>query len=92
MARLNVRIGINPISWTNDDLPQLGGDTPLETCLSEGAEIGYEGFELGNKFPKDPEELKAKVAGYGAVVVPGVVAYITDNDAPVDAIFEYGFE
>lgn len=71
MAKLEVRIGINPISWTNDDLPQLGGDTPLETCLSEGTEIGYVGFELGNKFPKDPEELKAKVGGYGAVVVSG---------------------
>lgn len=71
MSRLNVRIGINPISWTNDDLPQLGGDTPLETCLAEGSEIGYQGFELGNKFPKDPQELKAKLAEYGAVVVSG---------------------
>ena len=50
MGKLEVRIGINPISWTNDDLPQLGGDTPLETCLVEGTEIGYVGFELGNKF------------------------------------------
>jgi inosose dehydratase len=49
----NVRIGINPISWMNDDLPSLGGETPLETALAEGKEIGYEGFELGNKFPKD---------------------------------------
>lgn len=71
MGKLSVRIGINPISWTNDDLPQLGGNTPLETCLSEGTEIGYTGFELGNKFPKDPAELKSKLAGYGAVVVSG---------------------
>ena len=71
MGKLEVRIGINPISWTNDDLPQLGGDTPLETCLSEGSEIGYVGFELGNKFPKNPEELRAKLAEYGAVVVSG---------------------
>ena len=71
MGKLNVRIGINPISWTNDDLPQLGGNTPLETCLSEGTEIGYVGFELGNKFPKDPQALKDKLAGYGAVVVSG---------------------
>ena len=71
MARLNVRIGINPISWTNDDLPQLGGNTPLETCLSEGAEIGYQGFELGNKFPADPKTLKDKLADYGTVVVSG---------------------
>ena len=33
-----VRIGINPLTWTNDDMPELGGDTPLETCLKEAAE------------------------------------------------------
>ena len=71
MGKLEVRIGINPISWTNDDLPQLGGNIPLETCLAEGTEIGYVGFELGNKFPKDPQELKTKVGEYGAVVVSG---------------------
>ena len=43
----NVRIGVNPLSWMNDDLPSLGGETPLETALAEGKEIGYEGFELG---------------------------------------------
>ena len=30
-----VEIGINPITWTNDDMPELGGDIPLETCLAE---------------------------------------------------------
>ncbi|KLD61858.1 hypothetical protein, partial [Luteibacter rhizovicinus] len=53
-----IRIGINPISWSNDDLPSLGGETPLSTALSEGKAIGYEGFELGNKFPKDPAALR----------------------------------
>ena len=67
----NVRIGINPISWSNDDLPALGGETPLETALREGAEIGYEGFELGNKFPKEPQALKAKLAEFGVVCVSG---------------------
>jgi inosose dehydratase len=67
----NVRIGINPISWSNDDLPALGGETPLETALREGAEIGYQGFELGNKFPKDPEALKAKLAEFGVACVSG---------------------
>ena len=67
----NVRIGINPISWSNDDLPALGGDIPLETALREGAEIGYEGFELGNKFPKEPAALKAKLAEYGVACVSG---------------------
>ena len=67
----NVRIGINPISWSNDDLPALGGETPLETALAEGAEIGYQGFELGNKFPSDPQALKAKLAEFGVACVSG---------------------
>ena len=67
----NVRIGINPLSWMNDDLPSLGGETPLETALSEGREIGYAGFELGNKFPKDGPGLKAKLDEFGLVCVSG---------------------
>ena len=71
MTPWNVRIGINPISWSNDDLPALGGETPLETALKEGAEIGYQGFELGNKFPKEPEALQAKLAQFGVACVSG---------------------
>lgn len=67
----NVRIGVNPLSWMNDDLPSLGGETPLETALAEGKAIGYEGFELGNKFPKDGPALKAKLDEYGLACVSG---------------------
>lgn len=67
----NVRIGINPISWMNDDLPALGGETALETALSEGRQIGYAGFELGNKFPKDGPGLQAKLAEFGLACVSG---------------------
>jgi inosose dehydratase len=67
----NVRIGINPISWSNDDLPALGGDTPLETALAEGAQIGYQGFELGNKFPRDSQALAATLAAYRVACVSG---------------------
>ncbi len=49
-----IRIGTNPIAWSNDDLPELGGDTPLETCLRQARQAGYDGIELGNKFPRDP--------------------------------------
>jgi inosose dehydratase len=66
-----VRIGINPISWSNDDLPSLGGETPLSTALAEGRKIGYRGFELGNKFPSDPKALRDLMAGYGLEVVSG---------------------
>jgi inosose dehydratase len=66
-----VRIGINPISWMNDDLPSLGGETPLETALAEGAGIGYAGFELGNKFPKESGALRALLGKYGLACVSG---------------------
>ena len=68
---LDVRIGINPISWSNDDLPSLGGETPLETALSEGKAIGYEGFELGNKFPREPKALAAVLGKHGLACVSG---------------------
>jgi inosose dehydratase len=48
-----VRIGINPLTWTNDDLPELGEKNSLETCLQEAKQAGYEGVELGRKFPRD---------------------------------------
>lgn len=54
---MTVRLGINPLTWSNDDMPALGAETPLDTCLSEGKEAGFSGFELGNKFPRTPETL-----------------------------------
>ncbi|MEX1215497.1 myo-inosose-2 dehydratase [Saccharospirillum sp.] len=54
---MTVRLGINPLTWSNDDMPALGAETPLETCLSEGKQAGFSGFELGNKFPRTPEKL-----------------------------------
>ena len=67
----DVKIGINPISWSNDDLPSLGGKTPLSVALAEGKAIGYQGFELGNKFPREPEALRAVLAGHGLELVSG---------------------
>lgn len=71
MTAFDVRIGINPLSWMNDDLPSLGGETPLEVALTEGRRIGYAGFELGNKFPREPQALKALLAQYELVLVSG---------------------
>ena len=71
MSRFDVRIGINPISWSNDDLPWLGGETPLEVALSEGKAIGYQGFELGNKFPRESAALRAVLAKHGLDLVSG---------------------
>ena len=67
----DVRIGINPISWSNDDLPSLGGETPLDVALAEGAAIGYQGFELGNKFPREPKALRSVLERHGLSLVSG---------------------
>ena len=70
-GRLDVRFGINPISWSNDDLPSLGGETPLEVALTEGRKIGYQGFELGNKFPRESNALRAVLAHHDLALVSG---------------------
>ncbi len=54
---MSVKLGIAPIAWSNDDMPELGGDTTLEQCLSEASEAGFSGIESGGKFPKKSEEL-----------------------------------
>ena len=54
----NVKLGIAPIAWTNDDLPELGGENTFQQCVSEMALAGFTGSEVGNKYPKDPSVLK----------------------------------
>lgn len=53
-----VKLGIAPIAWTNDDLPELGGENTFQQCVSEMALAGFTGSEVGNKYPKDPAVLK----------------------------------
>jgi inosose dehydratase len=68
---MSVRIGINPITWSNDDLPELGGETPLETCLSEAHQAGYAGIEMGGKFPREASALKAVLAKHHLALISG---------------------
>jgi myo-inosose-2 dehydratase len=66
-----VRLGTNPIAWSNDDLRELGGATPLETCLREARQAGYAGIELGHKFPREAAALRAVLAPHGLALVSG---------------------
>jgi inosose dehydratase len=68
---MSVRIGINPITWTNDDVPELGGDIPLETCLSEIRQAGYAGTELGGKYPRQPAALAEVLGRHNLQLVSG---------------------
>jgi inosose dehydratase len=68
---MKIRLGIAPIAWTNSDLPQLGGDTSLETCLRESSEAGFSGTETGVKFPMDPKILEPILAAHRLALVSG---------------------
>ena len=59
MRKEDVKLGIAPIAWTNDDMPDLGAENTFEQCVSEMALAGFTGCEVGNKYPKDPAVLKA---------------------------------
>jgi inosose dehydratase len=66
-----IRLGIAPIGWSNDDLLELGGDITLEQCLREARQAGYAGVEKGGKFPMDPKVLGPILEGHGLKLVSG---------------------
>ena len=68
---MEVKLGMSPISWTNDDLPELGGDTSLETCLKETRLAGFSGTELGGKFPNNPNSLKIVLDAHELKLISG---------------------
>ena len=68
---MSVKLGIAPIAWSNDDMPELGGDTPLDQCLSEASEAGFSGIESGGKFPKKSEELIPLLQKYNLKLCSG---------------------
>lgn len=68
---MTIRLGIAPIGWSNDDLPELGGDITLEQCLREARQAGYSGVEKGGKFPMDPKILKPLMEDHALELVSG---------------------
>ena len=58
MNQNKIMLGIAPIGWTNDDMPDLGAENTFQQCVSEMALAGYSGCEIGNKYPSDPAVLK----------------------------------
>ena len=58
MNKDKIMLGIAPIGWTNDDMPDLGAENTFQQCVSEMALAGFSGCEIGNKYPTDPVELK----------------------------------
>ena len=74
---MSVKLGIAPIAWSNDDMPELGGDTSLEQCLSEASQAGFIGIESGGKFPKNSEQLIPKLKGFNGELL------VLNGDVPL---------
>ena len=84
---MKARLGIAPIAWSNDDLPELGGETTLETCLRESREAGFSGVETGGKFPKSAAELGPILSSHRLHLASGWYSG-TVLDAPDDLAAE----
>ncbi|MDG0789753.1 myo-inosose-2 dehydratase [Cohnella ginsengisoli] len=65
LEKSDIKLAIAPIAWTNDDLPELGGENTFEQCISEMALAGFAGSEVGNKYPRSPEVLRRYLAPRG---------------------------
>ena len=68
---MSVKLGIAPIAWSNDDMPELGGETSLDQCLDEASQAGFIGIESGGKFPKTSKELLPKLNKYNLNLCSG---------------------
>ena len=66
-----VRLAVSPLSWTNDVLADLGGTTPVTTCLNDAANAGYQGVELGRLFPRDAARLRRLLGAHGLALASG---------------------
>ncbi|NNC22632.1 myo-inosose-2 dehydratase [Salinisphaera sp. USBA-960] len=71
LAPHGLRLGINPLGWTNDVITEFGDDTSAETFIGEAAAVGYEGVEMGRKFPTDRQALARMLAAGNVDLVSG---------------------
>jgi inosose dehydratase len=68
---MKAKLGIAPIAWWNDDLPQLSDDVSLDECLRQAREAGFTGMETGRRFPMDPTQLTPVLNKHGMSVCGG---------------------
>ena len=54
---MKAKLGMSPIAWWNDDLPQLSDDVSLEECLRQSRSAGFTGMEQGRRFPSTAAEM-----------------------------------
>jgi inosose dehydratase len=94
---MRARLGMSPIAWWNDDLPELSDDVSLEECLRQSRAAGFTGMEMGRRFPKDPEvmlpilrEADVTLCGgwFSGTLVDEELAVNRDRIAPMIELFK----
>jgi inosose dehydratase len=68
---MQANLGIAPIAWWNDDLPELSDDVSLEECLSQARQAGFTGMETGRRFPMEAGVLRPILERHGMRVCGG---------------------
>jgi len=80
-------LGIAPILWNNDDLPELTPPVPFERVLDEIASAGYEGTELATNAPRDARLLRDELQSRGLRLAGSFLA-LDFLDSPLDGEVE----
>ena len=68
---MSVKVGISPIAWQNDDLPDITAAYTMEQALKEARDIGYTGVERGQRMPHDTDGLRSYLETYDIALCGG---------------------
>lgn len=82
--KLKQTVGISPLTWSNDDLPELGGDIPFAQSIAEMAQAGFLGTEVGSQFPKSSMAIKSALAPHGLKIAGAWFSSYFTHDAKAD--------
>ena len=94
---MKAKLGMSPIAWWNDDLPELSDDVSLEECLRQSRSAGFTGMEMGRRFPPDPklmlpvlEHADVTLGGgwFSGQLIDGDIEKDKDRIAPMIALFK----
>ena len=84
---MTVKIGISPIAWQNDDLPDLTAGYTMEQALRESRQIGYTGVERGQRMPHDTAGLRKYLEGNDIALCGGWCSgNMLDNDLAAEKV------
>lgn len=68
---MKAKLGMSPIAWWNDDLPELSDDVSLEECLRQSRSAGFTGMEQGQRFPSTAAEMLPVLKSAGVTLCGG---------------------